>query len=190
MRVLPLLASALLLIVLCSCAERRIERYYSTTNSPLTLAPEMRWQVLYYKQSMRHMYATLRVTNTGSQPLLIRRTGADAATFTLLVEGTSVPSDPPTRASWTPWDGIVELTDAQVAKQEIAPGATADFTLRWEFPTTTSTYLFAWTVRIAGLLRDGKVLPDVAIQVPVEVEESNDGPREGYRPTRPSSRWQ
>ena len=166
MRLLPLTA---LLLVLAACASSRIERYFTEDQAPAVATQDgVRAQLLYFKQSMRHFYATVRLTNSGATPLVFQRSGPGAAQVSLSAEGRTQIADPPTHATWTPWTGTVEQTPEQIARIELAPGASADVSLRWEFPSNTSTYRFDWQMVFHGLQRDGQPTQDLVIPSPGE----------------------
>ena len=168
--------SALALLLVCGllaasgCASSRIERYFTSENAPAVDASKdgVRLQLLYFKQSMRHFYAIVRITNNGSTPLVFSRQGDDQGQALLLAEGKSYPAEAPSHASWTPWTGTVEQNREQLAKLEIAPGTNSEVSLRWEFPTNTSTYRFDWQLVFHGLRRGEQTVPDITVGNPGE----------------------
>jgi hypothetical protein len=166
LRLLPL---PLAIVLLAACSTARIERYYQAENAPdATTADGVAGKLLYFKQSMRHFYATVRLTNTGTTPLVLPRSGPQAAQIQLLAEGRTLLADPPTSATWTPWTGVVEQDPTKLARVEIAPGAHYELSLRWEFPQTTTTYRFAWQVVIKGLVRGEAPSADLVIPAPAD----------------------
>jgi hypothetical protein len=167
--ILRLLPLALVVLLLAACASARIERYYQAEQAPVTTSADgVEGRLLYFKQSMRHFYATVRLTNRGTTPLILPRTGPQAAQIQLLAEGRTLLADPPASATWTPWTGVIEQDPAKAALLEIAPGADYDLTLRWEFPKTTTTYRFAWQLAIKGLRRGETVSADLVIPAPAD----------------------
>jgi hypothetical protein len=151
------------------CSSTRIERYFTNDNAPQAVAtPGVGVQLLYFKQSMRHFYATVRITNSGTTPLVFQRQGAGRADVLLQTEGKSYSAEAPSHASWSPWTGTVELTPEQLARLEIAPGASAEVSLRWEFPSNTSTYRFDWLLVFHGLRRQDQEVPDILLATPGE----------------------
>ena len=166
LRLLPL---PLAIVLLAACSTARIERYYQAEQAPVvTTADGVAGKLLYFKQSMRHFYATVRLTNTGSTTLVLPRTGPQAAQIQLVAEGRTMLADPPASATWTPWTGVVEQNPAKAARVEIAPGASYELSLRWEFPQTTATYHFAWQLVIKGLLRGESPSADLVIPAPTD----------------------
>ncbi len=166
---LRLLLLPLAIVLIAACSTARIERYYQAEHAPVvTTADGVAGKLLYFKQSMRHFYATVRLTNTGTTPLVLPRTGPQAAQIQLLAEGRTLLADPPSSASWTPWTGVVEQDPASAAQVVIAPGANYELSLRWEFPQTTATYRFAWQLVIKGLLRGDTPSPDLVIPAPTD----------------------
>lgn len=150
------------------CAPTRIEHYYVPETAPAVSHDDVTITLLYFKQSQRHFYATARLTNTGTAPLTMQRTGSEAATVTLTAEGLKQLSDAPTRSTWTPWTGTVEHSNEYIARAELAPGASREFSLRWEFPTTLSTYGFDWSITVHGLRRETGMVPDLVLQAPAD----------------------
>lgn len=163
----PLLAISLTLLALGGCADSRIERYYAVEDAPKATAPEgVSVSLLYYKQSMRHFYATLRVTNDSVGTVTFTRAGDGTGDVLLDVGGTTYIADEPTHNTWTPWTGIVERSPDQIGRLSLAPGASSEISLRWAFPTTQPTYAFDWTMRFRGLKRGDALVPDVVLKSP------------------------
>lgn len=166
---LRLLLLPLVIALLAACATARIERYYPVDRAPLvTTSDGVGGRLLYYKQSMRHFYAIVRLTNHGQTPLTLIRSGPQAAPIELLAENRTLRADPPGSATWTPWTGVVSQDQASASQIELAPGAEHDLTLRWEFPQTTTTYRFSWQLVIKGLRRGETVGPDLVIPEPAD----------------------
>lgn len=154
-------------MVLCGCASTRYERYFTKEDAATTESQGATWKLLYFSQSQRQISALLYVTNQGTEPLIIHRQGADAATFTLVLEGNvRVQSDPPLATLWSPWTGTVERTADELAHQVISPGQSLQISLRWQFPVTTKSFTYSWTVVIAGLTRGTVPLDPVEVIVP------------------------
>jgi hypothetical protein len=166
MRALPITGILLCLVALIGCAPTRIERYYTLEAAPTVKLAETSAQLLYFKQSQRHFYATVRFVNHGMAPLVAVRSGAEAVQITLETAQLKQAADGPTRSSWTPWSGTVEQTEAKAARVELAPGEARDVTLRWEFPTTVGSYSYAWTMTFHGLRRGDGLEPDIVINSP------------------------
>lgn len=160
------LAALILLLITCSCAPSRYERYFTKENAPTTESQGANWQMLYFTQSQRQISALLYVTNLGKEPLVIKRLGPDAATFTMVIENFKVLSDPPMATIWSPWTGTVERTREEVANQVVSPGQSMQISLRWEFPVTTKTHTYAWSVVIAGLIRGTAALDPIEVFAP------------------------
>ncbi len=165
MRLLP--ALPFVLLVLGGCADSRIERYYTAENAPKATAAEgVAVSLLYYKQSMRHFYATLQVTNNSIGTVTFTRAGDGTGDVLLDVAGTTYIAEEPTHNTWTPWTGIVERSPDQIGRLSLAPGASGEISLRWAFPTTLPTYAFDWTMRFRGLKRGDALVPDVVLKSP------------------------
>ncbi len=160
------LLALLLLVGACSCAPSRYERYFTKENAPTTESQGALWQLLYFTQSQRQISALLYVTNRGTEPLVIKRLGTDAATFTLVMEGTKIPADPPLSTIWSPWTGTVERTREEIATQVVSPGQSLQLSLRWQFPLLTKTHTYAWSVIIAGLIHGTTALDPVEVFAP------------------------
>lgn len=157
----------LILLVACvGCAPTRIERYYTVEAAPTVTQAGTTAKLLYFKQSQRHFYATIRFMNHGTVPLVAVRSGADAVQITLQTESLKQVADGPARSTWTPWTGTVEQTETKAARVELAPGESREVTLRWEFPTTVGSYTYSWTMTFHGLRRGDSVEPDLLIPSP------------------------
>lgn len=167
----PLIARSLtlplILLVLGGCADSRIERYYAVEDAPkATEGDGVTVRLLYYKQSMRHFYATLRVTNDSIGTVTFIRAGDGTGDVLLDVAGTTYIAEEPTHNTWTPWTGIVERSPDQIGRLSLAPGASTEISLRWAFPSTQASYAFDWTMRFHGLKRGDALVPDVVLKSP------------------------
>lgn len=166
MRVLPCSVILVLVLVAVGCTPTRIERYFTLEAAPISKVDGVTAKLLYYKQSQRHFYATVRYVNTGTTTLVAMRSGPDAATITLQTDSLKQVADGPTRATWTPWTGTVEQTEAKAARVELAPGESRDITLRWEFPTTIGSYTYAWKMTTHGIRHGDELVTDLVITSP------------------------
>ena len=168
MRFLALIGILLLALFASGCAPTRIERYFTLEAAPVSKVDGVTAKLLYFKQSQRHFYATVRYENTGTTPLVAVRSGPDAVTITLQTDNLKQVADGPTRATWTPWTGTVEQTEVKAARVELAPGDSRDITLRWEFPTTIGSYTYAWTMTTHGIMHGDVLVPDLVIYSPLQ----------------------
>ena len=166
MRALLSTGILLCLVALSACSPTRIERYYTVEGSPTVEVAQISAKLLYFKQSQRHFYATVRFVNRGTVPLVALRSGPEAVQITLETANLKQTADGPARSSWTPWTGTVEQTEAKAARIELAPGESREVTLRWEFPTTVGSYTYTWTMTFHGLRRGEQIEPDVVIHSP------------------------
>lgn len=156
----------ILAFIIAGCTPTRIERYYTIEGAPESSVTGLTAKLLYFKQSQRHFYATVRYVNTGTVSLTAIRSGPDAATITLQTGSLKQVADGPTRATWTPWTGTVEQTEVKAARVELAPGESRDITLRWEFPTTIGSYTYTWTMTTHGIRQGDALVPDIIINSP------------------------
>lgn len=166
MRLLTSAGIIFLVFAAVGCAPTRIERYFTLEAAPVSKVTGVTAKLLYFKQSQRHFYATVRYVNTGTTPLVAMRSGPDAVTITLQTDSLKQVADGPTRATWTPWTGTVEQTEVKAARVELAPGELRDITLRWEFPTTIGSYTYAWTMTTQGIRHADVQVPDIVIHSP------------------------
>jgi len=166
MRLLTCTGILLLAVVAVGCTPTRIERYFTLEAAPVSKVDGVTAKLLYFKQSQRHFYATVRYVNTGTIPVIAVRSGPDAATITLQTDNLKQVADGPTRATWTPWTGTVEQTEVKAARVELAPGESRDITLRWEFPTTIGSYTYTWKMTTHGIRHGDGLVPDLVIHSP------------------------
>ena len=160
------LLALFLVLAVCSCSSTRYERYFTKENAPTVEAQGATWKLLYFTQSQRQISALIYVSNQGTEPLIIHRAGPTAATFTLVQEEFKLLADPPLATIWTPWTGTVERTNEELASQVVSPGQSQQISLRWQFPTTTKTFTYKWSLVIAGLARGAVALDPVELFAP------------------------
>lgn len=154
------------LMAVCSCSSTRYERYFTKDNAPTVEAAGATWKLLYFTQSQRQISALIFVSNDGPEPLVIHRAGPTAATFTLVQEEFKLLADPPMTTIWSPWTGTVERTKEDLEHQVISPGQSQQISLRWQFPTTTKTFTYTWSLVIAGLFRGSVPLDPIELIAP------------------------
>ncbi len=168
MRALLLGPVILVTLATLGCSPARVEHYYTVENAVTTTHDGVTAKLLYFKQSQRHFYATIRLANSGTEPLAMKRSGTDAATVLLRAEGSTHPAEAASSSTWTPWSGTVIQDNDQLALLQIAPGKSSDLSLRWEFPATMSTYYFDWSITLHGLTRGDGVVSDLVMNAPAD----------------------
>lgn len=167
MRPTAILLPLLLLGALAGCSSSRIERYFAIEHAPKTASNDgAELTLLYFKQSMRHFYGTIRITNHGTGNLTFTRVGDGTGDAVLLIGSQTFIADEPTHTTWTPWTGTVERTPDQIGRFSLAPGASTELSLRWAFPITQPSYEFDWTIKLTGLKRNQVAVPDLVLPSP------------------------
>jgi hypothetical protein len=167
MRPTTVLIPMLLVSLFAGCSSSRIERYFPQERAPKTASADgAELTLLYFKQSMRHFYGTIRITNRGSTALTFTRVGDGTGDAILSIGNQTYIADEPTHTTWTPWTGTVERTPDQIGRFTLPPGASTELSLRWAFPISQPSYEFDWTIRLTGLKRDQVVVPDLLLPSP------------------------